>query len=504
MIAFFSTATLSGSVASCEQEGTPDDSKLLSIVETKNFLKASLEHYRSKMRKRGKLVPMITLSTEGREHSCNFPLPRNTDPIRVLAMATQQLQASGHSLEVHSAQATPGSVGSSSLSWVMKGDQGSLLLRWAPGGAGCSFHLYKEGGFTRQELLAVKLAYEAAYSSPDTSPSQFSRDNTSPGKREFFFFSPGGSDDDNIGFSPLQRRGGSSGGSGPGDVSDPLDKLRSLGVMVYDKDTCEQLDWDSLAGYENIKKDVEDTVIMALQHPEAYDNIARHTRRRYESNRPRAVLFEGPPGTGKTLTARIIANRSSKPMVHVNVESIMSKWYGESEKKLAQVFDTCDQLGGAIIFIDEIDALATSRDTGQMHEATRRVLSVILQRIEGFEGNSVNTLICATNRKADLDAALVNRYDLTLRFDLPDEKAREAILERYAQHLSKSEVQTFASAAVGCAGRDIKEVCEHAERRWASKVIRKEVKKQLPTFKEYMDCLGERLKGSSQAEIAEA
>ncbi|CAN0443033.1 unnamed protein product, partial [Discosporangium mesarthrocarpum] len=87
---------------------------------------------------------------------------------------------------------------------------------------------------------------------------------------------------------------------------------------------------------------------------EAFDKIARQTRSRFESNRPRAVLFEGPPGTGKTLSARIIASRSNQPMVHIPVETIMSKWYGESEKKLSAIFDACDQLGGAIIFIDEV------------------------------------------------------------------------------------------------------------------------------------------------------
>lgn len=68
-------------------------------------------------------------------------------------------------------------------------------------------------------------------------------------------------------------------------------------------------------------------------------------------------------------------------MVHVPVENIMSKWYGESEKRLSAVFEACDELGGAIIFIDEADALAGSRSTGGMHEATRRVLSVILQKV---------------------------------------------------------------------------------------------------------------------------
>ncbi|CAN0402901.1 unnamed protein product, partial [Ectocarpus sp. 13 AM-2016] len=114
---------------------------------------------------------------------------------------------------------------------------------------------------------------------------------------------------------------------------------------------------------------------------EVYDVIARKTRTQFESNRPRAVLFEGPPGTGKTVSARVIAGRSDRPMVHVPVENIMSKWYGESEKKLSAIFDACDEMGGAIIFIDEVDALAGSRSTGGMHEATRRVLSVILQKV---------------------------------------------------------------------------------------------------------------------------
>lgn len=69
-------------------------------------------------------------------------------------------------------------------------------------------------------------------------------------------------------------------------------------------------------------------------------------------------------------------------MVHVPVENIMSKWYGESEKKLSAIFDACDEMGGALIFIDEVDALAGSRSSGGMHEATRRVLSVILQKVK--------------------------------------------------------------------------------------------------------------------------
>ncbi|CAM9200015.1 unnamed protein product [Choristocarpus tenellus] len=274
-----------------------------------------------------------------------------------------------------------------------------------------------------------------------------------------------------------------------------VEQLRKLGVEVHGGGSGEALGWDTLAGYADVKREIEDTVVMPLQHPEAFDNIARRTRNRFESNRPRAVLFEGPPGTGKTLSARVIASRSNQPMVHVPVETIMSKWYGESEKKLSAIFDACDQMGGAIIFIDEassgmfVDALATSRDSGNMHEATRRVLSVILQKLEGFEGGSKSTLICATNRKRDLDSALLSRFQLTIRFSLPDTETRGGVFDLYAKHLSKTDHGKLATASVGMSCRDIKETCEHAERRWASKIIRGQETGLLPPIEVGMDRL---------------
>ena len=103
-----------------------------------------------------------------------------------------------------------------------------------------------------------------------------------------------------------------------------------------------------------MKLEIEDTVVLALQNPELYERIAQKTRCRYESNRPRAVLFEGPPGTGKTLSARIIAQQAGIPMIHIPIESVVSKWYGDSEKKMSAIFDACERLDGAIIFIDEV------------------------------------------------------------------------------------------------------------------------------------------------------
>lgn len=176
----------------------------------------------------------------------------------------------------------------------------------------------------------------------------------------------------------------------------------------------------------------------------------------------------------------------------------MSKWYGEAEQKLAAVFDACDEMGPTVIFIDEIDALATSRDAvGGMHEATRRSLSVLLRRLDGFETNASTVVIAATNRPQDLDAALLSRFELSINFPLPDAPTREAILRLYARHLPPNESANLAAAAEGASGRDLRDVCEAAERRWAARRVRSEAitrGQALPPAAEYRDALRARLR----------
>ncbi|ETV96920.1 hypothetical protein, variant 1 [Aphanomyces invadans] len=269
-----------------------------------------------------------------------------------------------------------------------------------------------------------------------------------------------------------------------------ISALQQLGLDVYDATTTEDLTWDALAGYDEVKQEIDDTVILALQNPSFYENIANHTRERFETNRPRAILFEGPPGTGKTLSARIIASQAKVPLIHLPVESIVSKWYGESEQKLAKIFDACDQLeNGAILFIDEIDALASDRSTGNMHEATRRLLSVLLQKVEGFSSSQKVTLIAATNRKQDLDSALLSRFNLTIRYDLPDLATRQAVFRRYAKQLSNNDLHQLAATTATWSCRDIKELCEYTERKWASQVLRREQKSPVPTLEAYVSAI---------------
>ncbi|KAL9285775.1 putative adenosinetriphosphatase [Arabidopsis thaliana] len=297
-----------------------------------------------------------------------------------------------------------------------------------------------------------------------------------------------------------QNKGSGSRGSTHDSSTDKsISQLESMGVRIYGvnkplgDDSMDEISWDNIAGYDQQKREIEDTILMALHSPEVYDDIVRGTRSKFESNRPRAVLFEGPPGTGKTSCARVIANQAGIPLLYVPLEAVMSKYYGESERLLGAVFSQANELpDGAIIFLDEIDAFAISRDS-EMHEATRRVLSVLLRQIDGFEQEKKVVVIAATNRKQDLDPALISRFDSMIMFDLPDLQTRQEIIAQYAKQLSKPELVQLAQATEAMSGRDIRDVCQGAERTWASKLIRRakaggeEQKITLPPIQEYLE-----------------
>jgi len=368
------------------------------------------------------------------------------------------------------------------LNVVLSNGKGSISVG-VQGNGTCRLTFYKDEAVSEAELAAFVAAYEAAAFTSDRAPSLTPRPRRAWGG----FASPQ---------NPMWNgpQGGSqapdSSRSDMGTCSAALERLEQLGAVVYrdeagdggapessqigseDKGT---LDWSCLAGYDDVRRDVEDTILLGLKHPEEYDTVTRKTRARFESNRPRAILFEGPPGTGKTTTARIVASQAKVPMIYIPIESVMSKYYGESESRLSEMLKLCDELGNAIVFLDEIDSLATSRDSGpgaNMHEATRRLLSVLLRTLEGFQERTSSILIAATNRKQDLDSALVSRFDMSILFPLPSEGARRAIFERYAKQLSSDDLNTLAAHAQGFSGRDIKDTCKHAERRWVSQFLR--------------------------------
>jgi SpoVK/Ycf46/Vps4 family AAA+-type ATPase len=273
---------------------------------------------------------------------------------------------------------------------------------------------------------------------------------------------------------------------------DPIENLQKLGARVY-KASDSFIDWDYLAGYEEAKREIEDTILLALERPDIFDKITLVTRVTNEKNRPKAVLFEGPPGTGKTTSAKIISQQVKIPLVYVQLESLMSKYYGEAEKNLGEIFNNCISLGKCMIFIDEIDSLAQSREN-EMHEATRRVLSVFLRYLDGIESSEEVIVICATNRKTDLDPALQSRFSKVISFPYPDKHSRAAIFQRYAKHLERPQLNTLGDKSEMLTGRDIKAICEDAERQWAAFLLRGEQESFQVPFQIYLASLESRMK----------
>ena len=188
------------------------------------------------------------------------------------------------------------------------------------------------------------------------------------------------------------------------------------------------------------------------------------------------------------------------PLVYMPLEAIMSKFYGESESRLAEIFEAAQAMGSVILFIDEVDSLATSREAG-LHEATRRILSTLLRKIDSFESEGEVLVICATNRKKDLDPALISRTDMSIRFELPDASTRAEIFQRYAKQLSDEDRKALGELSVLLSGRDIADICKDAERRWASKYIRKEVDSVSPELSVYQEATANRLNQMRDANV---
>jgi SpoVK/Ycf46/Vps4 family AAA+-type ATPase len=267
---------------------------------------------------------------------------------------------------------------------------------------------------------------------------------------------------------------------------DPAEVLEELGARVYTQN--EAWTWERLGGYAETKRIVETTVVSPFLHAEVFREVARLARGKPASNIPRAVLFEGPPGCGKTTMARVLANVAQAPLVYLPIESVMSMYYGESERRFAEVFDHANRFERCILFLDEIDALAGSRDKF-MHEATRRVLSVLLRNLQGIARSEHVLVIGATNRATDLDRALLSRFNRMVRFELPTSVERAAIFRLYASHLANEHLEALAENSQGRSGRDIEDVCGEAERRWAHQLISQAAAPSAPPFDQYVEAL---------------
>jgi len=250
---------------------------------------------------------------------------------------------------------------------------------------------------------------------------------------------------------------------------DVLAQLAEMGCHIYrphDK-------IGGIAVFSRLSAKLRETVILPLKNPEVYDKIARETRSEFSLNRPRAVLFTGPPGTGKTTMARHVGKEAGLVVVHVPLENILSAYYGESTKRLAVIFDAATTTREPLIlFLDEIDALAPSRNE-KLFEASRRLLSVLLRKIDGLETQNNIITVGATNRPQDLDSALLSRFDTILEFNEPHEDDIRELIRFYAKQLSNGDNLKLAQQLAGLSVRAIRDVCLRAERHLAREQIEK-------------------------------
>ncbi len=162
-------------------------------------------------------------------------------------------------------------------------------------------------------------------------------------------------------------------------------------------------------------------VLLALSNPERYQQ--------WGVRAPKGVLLYGPPGTGKTLLARCLAGEARAHFFHVRVSDITSKWYGEAESRMRTVFRQARAASPSIVFFDELDALAPSREGA--HEASQRILSTLLDQLDGLEELRGVIVVGATNRIGAIDPALLRpgRFDRLIEVGLPNREDRRAILE---------------------------------------------------------------------------
>ena len=259
----------------------------------------------------------------------------------------------------------------------------------------------------------------------------------------------------------------------------------SLGVQLFDPQK-DRILFDDLAGYFDVKEEILESIIFPLKNPEMFSQISALTRKTPGKNIPRAVLFEGAPGVGKTSFAKAAACQSNIPLLYIPIESILSKFYGESAQRLSMIFDKASELQSCILFLDEIDALVGNRDEG-MFEATRNVLSVLLRKLDGFQKQENTILIAATNRKNDLDSALLSRFDRSITFPLPDTATKTAILGIYAKHLTEAERNVIAENLPGFSGRSIHDFCDFVERKWAVAILEQKLSVIPPNFDFYLE-----------------
>jgi transitional endoplasmic reticulum ATPase len=219
-----------------------------------------------------------------------------------------------------------------------------------------------------------------------------------------------------------------------------------------------QVTYEDIGGLKEEIQKVREMIELPLRHPEIFEKLGIEA--------PTGVLLHGPPGTGKTLLAKAVANESNAHFISISGPEIMSKFYGESEARLREIFKEAREKAPTIMFIDEIDSIAPKREevTG---EVERRIVSQLMSLMDGLETRGRVIIVAATNRPNALDSALrrPGRFDREIEIRVPDKFGRLEILQVHSRNMPfdlSVDQSRIAAVTHGFVGADLEYLCKEA------------------------------------------
>jgi transitional endoplasmic reticulum ATPase len=244
-------------------------------------------------------------------------------------------------------------------------------------------------------------------------------------------------------------------------------KIGSKSDISAQNKKIDRITYEDVGGIKNEVQKVREMIELPLRHPELFDKIGIEA--------PKGVLLHGPPGTGKTLLAKAVANETNANFYSIGGPEIMSKFYGESEEKLREIFNQAQENAPSIIFIDEIDSIAPKREEVS-GDVEKRIVSQLLTLMDGLKARGKVVVIAATNRPNAIDPALrrPGRFDREIEIGIPDEEGRHDILQIHTRGMPLEQdidLKSYAKVTHGFVGADLEMVAKEAAMRSLRRII---------------------------------